>query len=42
MGDYVFRDEEEVLSEYLERFFALEKIASPPKGLEKALAGLPH
>jgi transcriptional regulator with XRE-family HTH domain len=42
MGDYVFRDEEEVLSEYLVRFFALEKIASPPKDLEKALAGLPH
>ena len=42
LGDYVFRDEEDVLSEYLERFFALEKIASSPKGLEKALAGLPH
>jgi transcriptional regulator with XRE-family HTH domain len=42
MGDYVFRDEEDVLSEYLERFFALEKIASPPNELERALSGLSH
>ena len=27
MGDYVFRDEEEVTGRYLETFFALEKIA---------------
>ena len=41
-GDYVFRDEEEVTGEYLERFFALEKIASPADDLEKVLSALPH
>lgn len=41
-GDYVFRDEEEVTGQYLETFFALEKIASPANDLEKVLSGLPH
>lgn len=41
-GDYVARDEEDVMGSYLESFFALEKIASPPNDLEKVLAGLPH
>jgi transcriptional regulator with XRE-family HTH domain len=41
-NDSVFRDEEEVTGPYLERFFALEKIASPPNDLEKVLSGLPH
>lgn len=42
MGDYVYRDEEEVTGEYLETFFALEKIASPPDELDKVLGGLPR
>ena len=37
-GDYVARDEEDVMGSYLESFFALEKIASPPNDLEKVLA----
>jgi transcriptional regulator with XRE-family HTH domain len=41
-GDYVFRDEEDVTGEYLEAFFSLEKIASPPNDLEKILSSLPH
>jgi transcriptional regulator with XRE-family HTH domain len=41
-GDYVFRDEEEVTGRYLERFFTLEKIASPPNDLEKVMSRLPH
>lgn len=42
MGDYVFRDEEDVTGRYLETFFALEKLASPPNELEKVLSALPH
>jgi transcriptional regulator with XRE-family HTH domain len=41
-GDYVFRDEEDVTGEYLETFFALEKIAAPSNDLEKVLSNLPH
>lgn len=41
-GDYVYRDEEDITGRYLERFFALEKIASPPGDLEKVLSDLPH
>ena len=41
-GDYVFRDEEDVTGRYLETFFTLEKIASPPDDLEKVLSSLQH
>ena len=41
-GDYVARDEEEITGRYLERFFALEKIASPPNDLEKVMSELAH
>ena len=38
MGDYVFRDEEDVTGRYLETFFALERMASPPNHLDKVLS----
>jgi transcriptional regulator with XRE-family HTH domain len=42
LGDSVFRDDEAVTSQFLDIFFELERLASPPNELEKALGGLQH